>query len=80
MGLYMGRLVSHYTAGGHTDTCGHWHDSGFHYNWTVLCEYLSIHLSLFSFVAELGRSEYWSPPPMTFQSTGDISAHNMSAG
>jgi hypothetical protein len=36
MGMYMGRLVSHYTAGGHHDTCGHWHESGFHYNWTVL--------------------------------------------
>lgn len=29
-------MVSHYTAGGHHDTCGHWHESGFHYNWTVL--------------------------------------------
>ena len=35
MGLYMGRVVSHYTAGGHRDSCGHWHPSGFHYNWTV---------------------------------------------
>ena len=33
MARYMGRLVSHYTNGGHTDECGHWHESGFHYNW-----------------------------------------------
>jgi hypothetical protein len=23
----MARLVGHYTAGGHHDTCGHWHAS-----------------------------------------------------
>ena len=33
MARYMGRLVGHYTAGGHTDECGHWHESGFHYDW-----------------------------------------------
>merc|ERR1719272_82213 len=33
MARYMGRLVGHYTNGGHTDECGHWHESGFHYNW-----------------------------------------------
>ena len=33
MARYMGRLVSHYTNGGHTDECGHWHESGFHYDW-----------------------------------------------
>jgi hypothetical protein len=33
---YMTRLVAHYTAGGHHDSCGHWHPSGFHYNWAVL--------------------------------------------
>ena len=33
MARYMGRLVGHYTNGGHTDECGHWHQSGFHYNW-----------------------------------------------
>ena len=31
MAAYMARIVSHYTAGGHTDSCGHWHESGFHY-------------------------------------------------
>ena len=33
---YMARVVSHYTNGGHTDECGHWHPSGFHYDWAVL--------------------------------------------
>ncbi len=28
MAAYMARIVSHYTAGGHTDSCGHWHESG----------------------------------------------------
>ena len=32
----MARVVSHYTRGGHHDACGHWHPSGFRYNWTVL--------------------------------------------
>ena len=36
MAKYMARLVGHYTQGGHNDTCGHWHPSGFFYNWTVL--------------------------------------------
>ena len=36
MAAYVARIVSHYTQGGHTDSCGHWHPSGFHYNWTVL--------------------------------------------
>lgn len=36
MAAYMGRLVEHYTAGGHHDSCGHWHPSGFFYNWTIL--------------------------------------------
>ena len=36
MAAYMARLVGHYTAGGHHDDCGHWHPSGFHYNWTGL--------------------------------------------
>lgn len=30
MAAYMARLVGHYTSGGHHDTCGHWHASGFH--------------------------------------------------
>ena len=30
---YIGRLVGHYTAGGHHDECGHWHASGLHYQW-----------------------------------------------
>ena len=33
MARYMGRLVGHYTAGGHHDECGHWHSSGLHYDW-----------------------------------------------
>jgi hypothetical protein len=36
MAAYMARLVCHYTSGGHHDTCGHWHPSGFHYTWTGL--------------------------------------------
>ena len=36
LAAYMTRVVQHYTAGGHHDSCGHWHPSGFHYNWTVL--------------------------------------------
>ena len=36
LSAYMTRLVAHYTAGGHHDSCGHWHPSGFHYNWTIL--------------------------------------------
>ena len=36
LAAYMTRLVAHYTAGGHHDSCGHWHPSGFHYNWSVL--------------------------------------------
>lgn len=28
--------MAHYTAGGHHDDCGHWHPSGFHYNWAGL--------------------------------------------
>lgn len=34
---YFARVVSHYTAGGHTDSCGHWHESGFYYNWVSTC-------------------------------------------
>jgi hypothetical protein len=30
---YFGRLVGHYTNGGHHDECGHWHPSGFNYSW-----------------------------------------------
>ena len=33
MARYVGRLVGHYTAGGHHDECGHWHASGFNYTW-----------------------------------------------
>ena len=33
---YMARVVSHYTNSGHVDECGHWHVSGFHYDWAVL--------------------------------------------
>jgi hypothetical protein len=33
MARYMGRLVGHYTSGGHFDECGHWHPSGFNYTW-----------------------------------------------
>ena len=36
MAAYFGRMVGHYTAGGHTDSCGHFHPSGLHYNWTIL--------------------------------------------
>ena len=36
MAAYMARVVGHYTSGGHHDTCGHWHPSGLHYNWTGL--------------------------------------------
>jgi hypothetical protein len=36
---YIARVVSHYTAGGHNDTCGHWHPSGFHYNWSIVSFY-----------------------------------------
>lgn len=36
MAAYMARVVGHYTAGGHYDDCGHWHASGFYYNWTGL--------------------------------------------
>ena len=33
MARYYGRLVGHYTSGGHFDECGHWHPSGFNYTW-----------------------------------------------
>ncbi len=33
MARYMGRLVGWYTAGGFTDECGHFHESGLHYSW-----------------------------------------------
>eukprot|EP01045_Picozoa_sp_COSAG04_P015523 COSAG04_NODE_1231_length_7676_cov_2.067705_4_plen_250_part_00 len=36
MAEYFARVVSHYTAGGHHDSCGHWHPSGFHYNWSIV--------------------------------------------
>jgi len=36
MAQYMARIVAWYTTGGFHDTCGHFHDSGLHYNWTVL--------------------------------------------
>ena len=36
MARYMGRLVGHYTAGGHHDECGHWHASGYNYSWFAL--------------------------------------------
>ena len=36
MADYVARIVEHYTRGGHHDTCGHWHPSGFHYSWSVL--------------------------------------------
>jgi len=36
MASYIARWVAHYTAGGHTDTCGHHHPSGFNYNWTIV--------------------------------------------
>jgi len=33
MARYMGRLVGWYTNGGFNDECGHWHESGLHYDW-----------------------------------------------
>jgi len=36
MAAYVARVVAHYTRGGHSDTCGHWHPSGFFYKWSVL--------------------------------------------
>ena len=36
---YVGRVVAHYTAGGHNDSCGHWHPSGLHYNWSIVSFY-----------------------------------------
>ena len=36
MARYMGRLVGWYTAGGFTDECGHFHESGLHYDWYLL--------------------------------------------
>lgn len=36
MAAYIGRMVEHYTAGGHHDSCGHFHPSGFHFNWTIV--------------------------------------------
>ena len=33
MARYFGRVVGHFTAGGHHDDCGHWHGSGLYYNW-----------------------------------------------
>ena len=33
MARYIGRVVGHFTAGGHHDECGHWHPSGLHYKW-----------------------------------------------
>ena len=48
MAAYMARLVCHYTSGGHHDTCGHWHPSGFHYTWTGL--------------SVLNEDEYQTPP------------------
>jgi len=33
MARYMARLVGWYTSGGFNDECGHWHESGLHYNW-----------------------------------------------
>merc|ERR1719261_2359699 len=33
MARHMARIVGWYTAGGFHDECGHWHESGFHYNW-----------------------------------------------
>jgi hypothetical protein len=36
MAAYVARIVEHYTRGGHHDECGHWHPSGFYYNWSVL--------------------------------------------
>ena len=46
MARYMGRLVSHYTAGGHRDECGHWHPSGFNYSWFGLSSAPSLPLAL----------------------------------
>jgi hypothetical protein len=36
MARYMGRLVGWYTAGGFTDECGQFHESGLHYDWYLL--------------------------------------------
>ena len=36
---YVSRVVSHYTAGGHNDSCNHWHPSGLHYNWSIVSFY-----------------------------------------
>ena len=36
---YVSRVVSHYTAGGHNDSCSHWHPSGLYYNWSVVSFY-----------------------------------------
>lgn len=36
MAAYVARVVAHYTRGGHHDACGHWHPSGFHYQWDFL--------------------------------------------
>ncbi len=36
MAQYMARLVGWYTQGGYFDSCGHYHESNLHYNWTVL--------------------------------------------
>jgi len=36
MASYITRWVAHYTAGGHTDACGHHHPSGLYYNWTIV--------------------------------------------
>jgi hypothetical protein len=36
MAGYVGRLVEHYTQGGHHDSCGHWHGGGFTYNWDFI--------------------------------------------
>ena len=33
MARYFARIVGWYTAGGFHDECGHWHPSGFKYNW-----------------------------------------------
>ena len=31
--------MAHYTTGRHSDSCGHWHPSGLHYNWSVVSFY-----------------------------------------
>ena len=33
MARHIGRVVGWYTQGGFRDECGHWHDSGLHYDW-----------------------------------------------